>query len=295
MAVGQVTARTRVLAADHNSLVNLLQGASGETLAFLLRVAASNNFTIVLSDNAGARKFSVKDSDSVEIFSVDSNGNIANSGTYSPTTLVLPQSAAPAPTAEGDIRWDTDDHRIVVGDGATTKTFYPGLERATYKYKTADQSVTDTNLVTITATSGNLQFAVAANSAYEIFVDLFFSAVGAAATDGIQLACTFPAAPTYAHVWYAVPYRNSDATVQTGPNGENHAALTSGTAFFSQPFWSNGASQGCDTGWTRLKIIFINGSTAGDVVFQFAQNANGAGTTTISEAVGVMRAITAEA
>lgn len=37
--------------------------------------------------------------------------------------LVLKQSAAPAPTAEGDIQWDTDDNQIKVGDGAATKTF----------------------------------------------------------------------------------------------------------------------------------------------------------------------------
>ena len=155
MAVGQVAARTRVLAADHNSLVNLLQGASGETLAFLLRVAASNNFTIVLSDNAGARKFSVKDSDSVEIFAVDSNGNITNSGTYSPTTLVLPQAAAPAPTAEGDIRWDTDDNRIVVGDGSGQKTFFPGAGFELVGSNTTEQTTTSTSevsLVTVTLT-----------------------------------------------------------------------------------------------------------------------------------------------
>lgn len=40
-------------------------------------------------------------------------------------TLILKQGAAPAPTAEGDIQWDTDDNVLVIGDGAATKTFLP--------------------------------------------------------------------------------------------------------------------------------------------------------------------------
>jgi hypothetical protein len=40
------------------------------------------------------------------------------------TSLILPQSAAPAPTAEGSIAWDTDGNFFAVGDG--TNTVYPG-------------------------------------------------------------------------------------------------------------------------------------------------------------------------
>ncbi|MBZ9693920.1 hypothetical protein [Mesorhizobium sp. CO1-1-9] len=39
--------------------------------------------------------------------------------------LTLEQSAAPVPTAEGRIQWDTDDNVIVVGDGAATQIFAP--------------------------------------------------------------------------------------------------------------------------------------------------------------------------
>lgn len=38
-------------------------------------------------------------------------------------TIVLKQSADPTPTAEGDIRWDSDGNQIKVGDGTGTKTF----------------------------------------------------------------------------------------------------------------------------------------------------------------------------
>ena len=43
--------------------------------------------------------------------------------TVTEPTLTLKQSTTPTPTAEGDIRWDTNDNRIVVGDGAATKVF----------------------------------------------------------------------------------------------------------------------------------------------------------------------------
>lgn len=39
--------------------------------------------------------------------------------------LTLEQSAAPVPTAEGRIQWDTDDDLIAIGDGAATRLFLP--------------------------------------------------------------------------------------------------------------------------------------------------------------------------
>lgn len=38
-------------------------------------------------------------------------------------TIALKQSAAPTPTAEGDIQWDTDDDKIVVGTGSGQALF----------------------------------------------------------------------------------------------------------------------------------------------------------------------------
>ena len=58
------------------------------------------------------------------------NGDVTLTGTQTLTnktlttpTLTLKQSTGPAPTAEGDIQWDTNDDRLVVGDGASQKTF----------------------------------------------------------------------------------------------------------------------------------------------------------------------------
>ncbi|WP_189350067.1 hypothetical protein [Mesorhizobium sp. M1E.F.Ca.ET.045.02.1.1] len=51
--------------------------------------------------------------------------NTFNSPTIVTPALTLKQSAAPAPTAEGDIQWDTDDNVLAVGDGAATQIFVP--------------------------------------------------------------------------------------------------------------------------------------------------------------------------
>lgn len=47
------------------------------------------------------------------------------SPTLNTPSLILKQSTNPTPTAEGDMQWDTDDDRIVVGDGAGQKIINP--------------------------------------------------------------------------------------------------------------------------------------------------------------------------
>ena len=45
--------------------------------------------------------------------------------TLTTPVITLEQGTSVAPTAEGRIAWDTDDDRLVVGDGSSTKTFSP--------------------------------------------------------------------------------------------------------------------------------------------------------------------------
>lgn len=84
----------------------------------------------------GAATLSVPDGSSALIICTGSAfravvfGDVTLTGTQTLTdktlttpTLTLKQSTGPAPTAEGDIQWDTNDDRIVVGDGASQKTF----------------------------------------------------------------------------------------------------------------------------------------------------------------------------
>lgn len=53
------------------------------------------------------------------------SGMTLTTATLTTPTLTLKQSAAPAPTAEGDTQWDTDDDVLAIGDGAATKLFVP--------------------------------------------------------------------------------------------------------------------------------------------------------------------------
>ncbi len=48
--------------------------------------------------------------------------------TVNPATLILPNGAAPTPTTEADMQWETDRDSIVVGDGAGQKFFHPVVD-----------------------------------------------------------------------------------------------------------------------------------------------------------------------
>lgn len=160
-----------------------------------------------------------------------------------------------------------------------------------YKYKTASQDFTTTTLADVTATSGTLSFAVAANTAYEINFEVYVSAIGTVGGGGLKYAITFPASPTYAQVYHDIPYILSDGTPSYA-TGRIAVTPTSGTAFFSQVGGNAGSSNGVVAGWHRLKVIFINGSTAGTLTLQAAQN-TATGTTTIAEAVASVELIKA--
>lgn len=73
--------------------------------------------------------------------------------TLTTPTLTLKQSAAPAPTAEGDIQWDTDDNTIKIGDGASTKTFSDDSVNAA-TYQPLDAGLTD--IAALAVTDGNI-------------------------------------------------------------------------------------------------------------------------------------------
>lgn len=125
LSEGQVSDGQTATAAQLNQLINLLEGGGSETLAFLLKASSGDDFIIKLSDASGARKFSIQDSAGVEQFSVDSDGAVTITGTITPSGLVIPSSAAPTPTAEGDAQWDSDDDFLLIGDASGQKNFFP--------------------------------------------------------------------------------------------------------------------------------------------------------------------------
>lgn len=123
MALPNPSAGDSVAAAHIQSLKNHLEGAATYTAPYHFR-QSSGSLVITLPDNAGATKVRVNDSDAVEVFSVDSNGNISQSGTFSPSSLVLPASASPSQTTDAQIIWDSDDDHITVGTGTATQKYF---------------------------------------------------------------------------------------------------------------------------------------------------------------------------
>lgn len=66
-----------VVEATHVSdIVNHLEGAVNTSLAWKFNSTSGSNHSVQLGDNAGVRKFSVIDSDGVEVASIDSDGNL---------------------------------------------------------------------------------------------------------------------------------------------------------------------------------------------------------------------------
>lgn len=113
-----------VEATDVTGIKDHLEGAVGSTAPYHFR-QSSGNLLIDLTTNDGTTKLSLRDSDGVEVFSVDSNGTIVQSGALTSSTQILPLTATPAQTAEGEVKWDTDDDQLTVGDGTSRRVFQP--------------------------------------------------------------------------------------------------------------------------------------------------------------------------
>lgn len=145
---------SRILGSHMRSIKEHLEGAVGSTAPWHLRQSAGN-FQVTLPDAAGATQLRVNDSGGVDVFHVDSDGNIVAAGGLTQGSLILPLSATPAQTAEGSIVWDSDDDRLTVGDGASRKTFYPGAPTASLVGSSlAEVATTSTSLVDLITVSG---------------------------------------------------------------------------------------------------------------------------------------------
>jgi hypothetical protein len=318
MTITRVTAGSQASIDDLNQLIELLEGTSGYELAFLLRCIASSDFTIRLADAAGAREFIIQDSGGNSVATIDSDGNMALSGTFNPGVLIAPVTTSPSQTTEGSIAWDSDDDRLTAGTGAATKVI--GLSRGAgsdasatqelmydttasrmkvwdgtnsrditpvTKYKAAGQTFTgDTTFADITASSGTFAFDVVANGVY---VARYVLPLGIGGTGGVKLQLTGPAAPTA--VWIDI---NGNAMwVAQTTDGDNSGTEVSVNAAgkvgaanaFSNSVGMNSsvAAPSSGTSGTNLltsactvtmEALVVNGSTAGTVTLQGAQNSS---------------------
>ncbi|MGB1539936.1 MAG: DUF2793 domain-containing protein, partial [Rickettsiales bacterium] len=78
--------------------------------------------------------------------------------TLTTPVLTLKQSASPSPTAEGDIQWDSDDNKIVIGDGSGQKSFSNDtvvLARANHTGTQAMSTISDAGTLATQSTINN--------------------------------------------------------------------------------------------------------------------------------------------
>ena len=85
MAITRAVANATATRAQFNEIIAHLEGASGSTLAYFLRVLGSNNFTIRLPDAGGTQEFRIQDSAGVTVANIDSDGNVTFAGTSATT------------------------------------------------------------------------------------------------------------------------------------------------------------------------------------------------------------------
>lgn len=154
MALPNPAAYARILASHIASIKDHLEGAVGSTAPWHFR-QSSGNFQVTLSTADGTTKVRVNDSAGVEVFSVDSDGNVTISGALAQGSFTFPTSASPTPTTEGQAIWDSDDNVLRVGDGATTKTLYPGQPAMSSAGSSLTEvATTSTSLVDLLTVSG---------------------------------------------------------------------------------------------------------------------------------------------
>ena len=108
MAITRAVANATATSTQFNQIIDHLEGDSGSTLAYFLRVLSSNNFTIRLPDAGGTQEFRIQDSAGVTVGSIDSDGNVAFIGATALTgnldvggTLELGSSNITTSTAAG--------------------------------------------------------------------------------------------------------------------------------------------------------------------------------------------------
>tara|TARA_R110000787_G_scaffold254405_1_gene359700 strand:+ start:351 stop:1256 length:906 start_codon:yes stop_codon:yes gene_type:complete len=137
MALVSVNPLDEVKATDVNQFKDALEGAAAGTVDYFLRTSTGEDFLIRLGGNATTRKLSVQDSDAVEVFKVDADGNVTVAGTFNITGLVTalgnlhvtgtltagaivaPASATPAQTVAASLVYNSTYKSLTVGTGST--------------------------------------------------------------------------------------------------------------------------------------------------------------------------------
>ena len=130
-----------VAATDITRIKDHLEGAN--TAPWLLKAAAGSDLILRA---ASGRSLRFQDSAAADILVLTGGQGISPSG------LILPASAAPAQTVDGEVKWDSVNKWFTVGDGTSRKTFKPAGTAGTMELvgsNTAEVTTTSTSIVDI--------------------------------------------------------------------------------------------------------------------------------------------------
>ena len=128
-----------VAATDITGIKDHLEGAN--TAPWLLKAAVGSDLILRA---ASGRSLRFQDSAAADILVLTSGQGISPSG------LILPASAAPAQTLDGEVKWDSVNKWFTVGDGTSRKTFKPAGTAGTMELvgtNTVEQTTTSTSPV----------------------------------------------------------------------------------------------------------------------------------------------------
>lgn len=139
----------------------------------------------------------------------------------------------------------------------------PGSAGWTRVRKTADEARTATTAITADST---LKFAMAANTRYNIRARIYYDT---GATEDFKWRHSGPASPTLVRL----------RRVGLQPNATTFAIIALDTAYSAADVVLAGTA--ANGGWVDIDGIVVNGATAGDFVFGWAQNTAGTNPTTV--------------
>ena len=128
-----------VAATDITGIKDHLEGAN--TAPWLLKAAVGSDLILRA---ASGRSLRFQDSAAADILVLTSGQGLSPSG------LILPASAAPAQTLDGEVKWDSVNKWFTVGDGTSRKTFKPAGTAGTMELvgtNTVEQTTTSTSPV----------------------------------------------------------------------------------------------------------------------------------------------------
>lgn len=221
---------------------------------------------------------------------VQANLTVANNATYKLDKRVLYTGPNAVLTTTGDLIYASAANtpaRLAVGSADKYLTVSGGVpvwSAASYfptsKYKSAAQTFSaSTTFATVTASSGNFDFSIAANEVWIVQCRLMLTFTG---SGGLKLQLTGPASPTSvtvsavgSQILFVDGALSNYPSIFTVPTGNatafstEFAGVQAGT--ITNTYYNSGISTPAN--WVEFYAVIANGSNAGTVTVQAAQKA----------------------